>query len=320
MKLLIILFAYAFFIASTQAQSSTEIKLAGPTAVISYPLMVMAREQTLANKNIKLTFTRWKNPDQLRAMIVSEQIDFSAMPSNLAAIFHNKGQPIKLLNISVWDIMTVVSSDPNIKTLADLKGEEIVVPFKSDMPTILLNQLLNKQLGSKSKSVKQRVSHNLLDSSQLLLAGQVDHALLIEPVTSMVIHQNNKRTGNKIQRVLNISTLWKDAFPEAPRLAQAGLIANGKSTKDSELMEAINKAYSEKAIWCKSNPDDCADVVKHYLPKAPKPSLINAIKHTELSPQKASEAQNAIEQFYKVLLNTNNKLIGGKLPTPEFYL
>lgn len=319
MKLLLTLCIFLLCIPSAQAHSPTEIKLAGPSAVISYPLMVMAKEQSLADQHIKLSFTRWKNPDQLRAMIISQQIDFSAMPSNLAAIFHNKGQPIKLLNISVWDIMSIVSSNPDIKQLSDLKGEEIVVPFKSDMPTILLNQLLKKQLGS-TNIVKQRVSHNLLDSSQLLLAGQVEHALLIEPVTSMVIHQNNRRSSRKIQRVINISAQWRATFPHAPRLAQAGVIANGKNTKNTQLMQTINKVYSDKAQWCKANPEDCADIVKYYLPKAPKPALVSAIKHTDLVPEKASDARQAIEQFYQVLLNTNKKLIGGKLPSHEFYL
>ena len=320
MKKLIFLFSCLLFSQTIAALEVQELKLAGPAAVISYPLMVMAQEQSLQGNNIQLSFTRWKNPDQLRAMIVSGQADFSAMPSNLAAIFHNKGQPIKLLNISIWDIMSVVSRDSSVSELSDLSGKEIVVPFKNDMPTILLNQLLTKQLGKNASKVKQRVSHNLLDSSQLLLAGQVDHALLIEPVTAMVIHQSSKRQNGELKRVLNISKLWRETFPEAPRLAQAGIIANGDMLSKPALMQTIHKSYVEKAKWCKAQPAACADIVKHYLPKAPKPALINAIKHTDLAPEQAREVQQSIEQFYQVLLNTNAKLIGGKLPTPEFYL
>jgi len=83
---------------------TSKLKLAGPAAVVSYPLMVMAEQQKLSSSSIELSFIRWKNPDQLRAMVIGNQIDFSAMPSNLAAIFCNRGHHLTLMNISVWNI------------------------------------------------------------------------------------------------------------------------------------------------------------------------------------------------------------------------
>jgi len=302
------------------AKQTQQIKLAGPAAVISYPLMVMAEQQSLADDDISLTFTRWKNPDQLRAMIVGQQTDFSAMPSNLAAVFFNKGHKLKLINISIWDIMSVVSRDPAVKAFADLKNQEIIVPFKNDMPAILLEQLLSNQLGDKKSQIKQRTSHNLLDSSQLLLAGQVDHALLIEPVTSMVMFRNSKSDKKPLYRAINISEQWQSSFPNAAKLPQAGIVANTSVSKDSSLLLKLQKKYHQKALWCKQHANQCASIVKKYLPKAPTPALVEAIKHTELKAINASNAKQDIESFYQVLLNTNAKLIGGKLPTDDFYL
>lgn len=320
MKNLFLTSLLLIFTTCAYSQETTEIKLSGPAAVISYPLMVMAQQQSLTKQNIALSFTRWKNPDQLRALILGQQVDFSAMPSNLAAIIFNKGHPLKLLNISIWDIMTIVSRDRNLTNLADLRHQEIVVPFKNDMPTILLNKLLQQQLKNKAETVEQRISHNLLDSSQLLLAGQVDHALLIEPVTSMVIFKNQQKKGKPLYRALNISALWQQTFPESPRLPQAGIIANNTVVKNTPLMHTINNEYIAKAHWCKSQPKQCANIVKLYLPKAPLPALVDAIKHTKLLPETASKVKNSITQFYQILLDTNPKLIGGELPAAEFYL
>lgn len=89
---------------NTSNAETTKIKLAGPAAVVSYPLMVMAEQQKLSSASIELSFIRWKNPDQLRAMVIGNQIDFSAMPSNLAEIFYNRSNHLTLMNISVWNI------------------------------------------------------------------------------------------------------------------------------------------------------------------------------------------------------------------------
>lgn len=300
--------------------SPNEITLSGPGAVVSYPLMVMAEQQSLKSDNIALRFVRWKNPDQLRAMIIAGQVDVSAIPSNLAAIMYNKGHPLMLLNISVWDIMSVVSRDRSLTELADLAGQEIVVPFKNDMPTVVLNKLLGKQLGSRTALVKQRSAHNLLDSSQLLLAGQVKHALLIEPVTSMVLYRNHKQKGQPLYRAINISEHWKREFPEAPELPQAGIIGNHTVAGNTSLMHKINRQYQQQATWCKTHAKKCAGLVSHYLPGAPKAALVEAIKHTRLEARPAQQAKQALEGFYQVLARDNAKLIGGKLPDGDFYL
>lgn len=300
--------------------SPNQITLSGPGAVVSYPLMVMAEQQSLIPNNIALRFVRWKNPDQLRAMIIAGQIDVSAMPSNLAAILYNKGHPLVLLNISVWDIMSVVSRDRSLTELTELAGQEIVVPFKNDMPTILLNQLLSRQLGSRTHLVKQRSAHNLLDSSQLLLAGQLKHALLIEPVTSMVLYRNRKQKGQPLYRAINISERWKREFPEAPELPQAGIVGNHTVANNASLIHKINQQYQQQAKWCKTHAKKCAGLVSRYLPGAPKAALVEAIKHTRLEAIPAQQAKQALEGFYRILARDNAKLIGGKLPDGDFYL
>lgn len=298
---------------------SQHLRLAGPAAVVSYPLMVMAEQQTLAAANLKFSFTRWKNPDQLRAMVIGEQIDFSAMPSNLAAIFFNKGHELTLLNISIWNIMDIVSRDKTISTLSQLIGQEVVVPFKNDMPTIILQQLLQGQLQAKAKQVRIRHSHNLADAAQLLLAGKVQHALLIEPLSSSVLFQNAQQGNAPLTRVINISEQWRNTFPESPKLPQAGIIANTTVNDNKVLISAVNDAYKTAAKWCEANVNSCADIVKKHLPKMPKAALITAIENTRVTPVNSLTAKADIQAFYKLLSKVDVKRIGGKQPNNRFY-
>lgn len=304
---------------NTAFAETKKLVLAGPAAVVSYPLMVMAEQQKLATSSIKFSFVRWKNPDQLRAMVIGNQVDFSAMPSNLAAIFYNKGHQLTLLNISVWNIMDIISRDNSVKSLADLAGKEIVIPFKNDMPSIIFEQLLNAQLKGRAEQVKIRYSHNLADAAQLLLSGQVEHALLVEPISSIALYQNDKKGEFSLTRAINISEQWRQTFPNSPKLPQAGLIANISVNKDKALISEINKAYKETATWCNNNVILCADIVEKYLPKMPKAALITAIKTTQLQPIDSKVAQADLQSFYQLLADTDAKRIGGKQPDNNFY-
>ena len=300
----------------TYAQTLT---LAGPAAVVSYPLMVMVEQQKFAASSVEFSFVRWKNPDQLRAMVIGKQVDFAAMPSNLAAIFYNKGHHLTLMNISIWNIMDIVSRGKPISSLDDLIGQEIVVPFKNDMPNIVLQQLLTALLADKAKQIKIRTSHNLADAAQLLLAGKVKHALLIEPLSSIVLYQNAKNGKATLTRAINISEQWQKTFPKSPKLPQAGIIANTTVNTDKVLISKVNNAYKDAAIWCVDNASACADIVKKHLPKMPKPALMSAIKSTGLNPINSSLAKKDLQGFYQLLADNDAKRIGGNQPSNNFY-
>ena len=317
MKILLLLLVS---MASAQAVARDSIKLAGPAAVVSYPLMVMAERQSLAHRDIHLSFTRWKNPDQLRAMILDGQADFSAMPSNLAAIFYNRGHKLTLLNISIWNIMWILSRDPQLTSLAQLAGREIVVPFKNDMPSIVLNKLLDANTDPKAAPVKLRSSQNLMDATHLLLAGQVEHALLVEPAASMALLRNRQQGKRPLYRQLGISELWRKSFAESPYLPQAGIVANTTVNRDKALVAEFHREYQAAANWCKGNATDCAAIVRRYLPKAPLPALIEAIEVTDLEARQASSVRADLERFYRLVAGKRQQRIGGRLPDEDFYL
>ena len=318
MKLLLFLFLTVLVVTPCMAQQS--IRLAGPAAVVSYPLMVMTDRQSLAHRDIHLSFTRWKNPDQLRAMILDGQADFSAMPSNLAAIFYNRGHKLTLLNISIWNIMWILSRDPQLTSLEQLAGREIVVPFKNDMPSIVLNKLLVANTDPQAAPVRLRSSQNLMDATHLLLAGQVDHALLVEPAASMALFRNRQQGERPLYRQLAVSALWRKSFPESPHLPQAGIVANTTVNRNKALVAEFHREYQAAANWCKGNATDCAEIVRRYLPKAPLPALVEAIEVTELEARQAGSVRADLERFYRLVAGQRQQRIGGRLPDEGFYL
>ena len=104
------------------------LHLAGPRAVVSFPLLHMVDTGALKPWATQLEFRFWQGPDQLRSMLLNGQIDVSAAPSNLPALLANRGQPVRLLNVSVWGLMWLVSRDPAMHGFADLRGHELVAP------------------------------------------------------------------------------------------------------------------------------------------------------------------------------------------------
>ncbi|MFY9073978.1 hypothetical protein OZZ08_03370 [Malaciobacter mytili] len=78
-----------------------KIVVAGPIATVSHPFFHMIENNSLKDITKKLEFKLWKNPDELRSMILNKEVDFIAIPTNVAANLYNKNQNIKLLGVSI---------------------------------------------------------------------------------------------------------------------------------------------------------------------------------------------------------------------------
>src|SRR5690606_3063676 len=108
------------------------------------PLLHMIESGALADVAKRVEFSSWSNPDQLRALALGGKTNFMAMPTNVAANLYNRGVPLRLVNVSVWGLLWMVSRNPDMKTLADFKGKEIAVPFRADMPDIVFTFLAER--------------------------------------------------------------------------------------------------------------------------------------------------------------------------------
>nr|WP_297314092.1 hypothetical protein [Thauera sp.] len=114
------------------------------------------------------------------------------MPTNVAANLYNRGAKLQLINVSTWGVLWLVSRDPALKSLADLRGKELAMPFRGDMPDIVLQLLAEQQGMDVRKDLQLRYVASPVDAMQLLVMRRVDHALLAEPAASMAL----RKTGS----------------------------------------------------------------------------------------------------------------------------
>lgn len=296
------------------------LTLAGPAAVVSYPLMHMVATGVLSGHADALRFRLWQTPDQLRTLLVNGDLDFSAAPSTLPALLYNRGMPVRLLNISVWGILWLVSRDPAVRSFDDLAGRDLVVPFQRDLPAVLLDTLLAAHAERGMAPVALRHTRDGQDAIALMLNGQAGQALLVEPMASLLLWRARQaEAGPALHRGQSLEQAWRVAFPAQPSLPQAGVMAAAGVAGDVDLCRAVEQAYAASARWCVAHPADCAALVREYLPHLPQPAIEDAIRATRLESRSAHDARPELEALYRLLAGRFPQAIGGKLPPVGFY-
>ena len=322
-KIVLTLSALLFCININAEGKLEKIILSGPVASVSHPLIHMVESGALNDVAKKVEFKLWKNPDELRALTLRNRADFIAVPTNVAANLHNKGVDIKLLNVSVWGILGMITRDKTLKTLADFKGKEIAMPFRADMPDIIFEELVKAQGMDPKKDFKLKYMSNPFDAMQNLILRQVDHALLAEPAISIAL----KKTGSfplkllapDLYRSTDLQKEWGKTFKVESKIPQAGIAVIGKMISNEKVIKRFNEEYKKSLNWYKNNPKKAAKLVVGKIPMLDEQGVEESIKYVQLNTVQAKDAKKDLEFFYKLLEKNNPKTIGGKLPKNNFY-
>lgn len=304
-------------------QGRSKLVLAGPPASVSNPLVHMVESRAMADAADQVEFVPWTNPDQLRMLVMGGDVDFIAVPTNVGANLYNRGLPLTLINVAVWGQLWMVSRQADLRTLADFKGQEIAVPFRADMPDILFRFLIEEQGLDPRRDFRLRYTPAPMDAVQLLVMHQVDHALLAEPAISMALRKTQSFplsvVAPQLHRSVNLQEEWGRVLNRESRIPQAGMAAVGDARLDQGLVSRFEQAYDASNTWCAENPEECGEMVARHISMLSPEAISDAVRATPLYYATAYQARAELEYFYQLLLDREPAVVGGKMPTADFY-
>lgn len=212
----------------------------------------------------------------------------------------------------------MVTRDGQRQTLLDFKGEEIAVPFRGDMPDIMLQLLCAKQGINAQRDLQLRYVPSPMEAMQLLITRRVRHALLVEPGVSMALRKTQSFPVNvvapELHRGVDLQQEWGRLFKRPPRIPQAGIAAVGAVREHPEVLAAVQKAYAASVAWCRANPLECGQLVAQYVDLLTPEAVADALPHSQLEAVPVAAARSEIDFFYQQLFAQNPSLLGGKLP------
>ncbi len=320
----VLTFVLSFFSLTSQAEFPVEkITVAGPPAGVSNALIHLANTDALKDITKEVEFVLWKNPDQLRALVLQGKVDFIALPTNVGANLYNKGVDLKLLNVSQWGVLWMISRDKTKTTLADFKGEDIAIPFRADMPDIVFTHLAQKQGLNPKKDFKLHYTASPLDAMQMLIMRKIDHALLAEPALSMALRKTQSFplsvVAPELYRSVDLQKEWGRLMHSEARIPQAGIAALNTKERSAAFINRFEQAYAEANLWCQNNAIECGKEVAAAIPLLNAEAVTDSINVQSFYYTNANTAKPELAAFYQVLLDGQAASIGGKLPDENFY-
>ena len=264
------------------------------------------------------TFRLWRDPDELRASLVSGHTLLFTAPTNLPANLANRGMPIKLLCTLGQGHLTIVTADPAIRSFHDLIGKDLLGFFHNDMPDLVFRACAKMEGVDPDKDFKLSYVQNHMEAAQMLAAGKATTAILAEPAATMAIFMAGQQ-GRTLKRVVSLQDIWI-AHKKAAGMPMVGLAVHAKLVEEApEIIAVLRTALPAAKSWALANHDEAAALAGKTMQMHPK-IFAAAIDRFNMDIVSARAAKADLEVFYQSLLDVAPQSLGGKLPPDDFYL
>lgn len=294
------------------------LTLWGPPAAPSIVLAQAIASGALTDIDASAVFRTWRAPDEMRAGLSSGSMQAVIVPSNVAANLHNRGLDVLLLNILTRGLLYLVAGE-ELNRIELLAGKSIAVPFRNDMPDLILRRLLGRIGLKPGTDVKFDYAGSPTEAMQMLLAGRVDAALLSEPAATTAILRAKLKLTHLV-RAIDCQKEWAKTIGGSGFIPQAGLAVTRRFVDrvGQGGLKALQKAMQDAAEFIVAHPVR-ASIATAAEFGVMSPVIAEAIPSSNLVALPASSIRPELEAFFSALAQDDPRIIGGKLPGDAFY-
>lgn len=307
--------------ASQSGTTSQEVDFSGVkirVAAMNGPTgMGMARLADQAKNNMlpyecDVTFSG--SPDDVRAGLLSGELDIAAVPVNMAAALYNKtGGEILTLAANTLGVLYIVEKGDSVQSMADLAGKKILAAGQGSTPEYVINYLLEKNGLTGSVEVEYVSEH--AEAVTQLAAGNADLILVPEPFVTTAL---SKVEGARV--ALDLTQEWAKVS-DADMVMGCLVVNKAFAEANPQALRHFMTQYAGSADYCTSHPAEAAVFIEEFGIMGSAALAEKAIPNCNIVCVTGQEMVDMVTGMLTVLFDADPKSVGGSLPGEEmFYL
>jgi len=253
--------------------------------------------------------------DLMTARLVSGEAVVGILPPNMAAKIASSGKDLRAAAIIGTGMLSLLSSDPNVKRIEDLKGKTVEVAGQGATPDNVFRKILFTRGLEPGRDLSLSYSLAYPEIAQSLIAGKVSNALLPEPFATMALLGKPD-----LRNVADIQEEWVKAGGKGNYPMTLLVVDGAFASANPEALRLIMNAVKQSIEWVKANPKDAGVLVEKHELGLKAPVVAAAVPKSNYVFIPAAEGRQSLEALLSLFLENAPASIGGALPGDGFYL
>ena len=292
--------------------SGVKIRVAamnGPTGMGMARLADQVRNDMLPYE-CDVTFSG--SPDDVRAGLLSGELDIAAVPVNMAAALYNKtGGEILTLAANTLGVLYIVEKGDTVQSMADLVGKKILAAGQGSTPEYVINYLLEKNGLTDSVEVEYVSEH--AEAVTQMAAGNADLILVPEPFVTTAL---SKVEGARV--ALDLTQEWAKVS-DADMVMGCLVVSKAFAEADPQALRHFMTQYAVSADYCTSHPAEAAVFIEEFGIMGSAALAEKAIPNCNIVCVTGQEMVDMVTGMLTVLFDADPKSVGSTLPGEEMF-
>ena len=243
--------------------------------------------------------------------------DIATVPSNVAAILYNNPdmkEKVKVISIGNLGLLYVLTTDPTISTMEDLKGRTVYSIGEGGPPEYTFEYLLDQYDLADEVNFSFRATP--VEVLNLLQEEPNSIALLPQPFVEVA-----KMLVPDLRVAINVTDAWDALNTDSG--AQSVTTVTVVRTAFLEEHEQAVKEYLELAKqstdYCLEHLDEAAQWTDDYETFLNPEIAKNAIPECNIVTITGQEMKDILSGFLQIIYDFNPDAVGGSMPDDDFY-
>lgn len=300
---------------AVRLDNELEIKVSVLNGTTGFGAAKLISDTAAGKSTLNYNFTVETDASNITAGLINGSIDIAALPTNAAATVYNKTEgKVKIAAVNTLGVLYLMTNGVELSSVADLAGKTVYCPAQN--PAFIFEAICRANgLVPGEDVVIDTAYAQPADLRAALVSGQVDIAVLPEPMVTIA-----KSANNALNTALDLTAEWEKVYGENS-LAQGCIVVRTQWAEEhpKELEEFLTD-YKASVEFTVANAKEASELIVAtgvFAGKAPVAE--KAIPKCNIVYLDGAEMAEALDVFFAKLYDVKPAAVGGKLPDSGIY-
>ena len=261
---------------------------------------------------LNYSFSVESDASNVTAALINGSADIAALPTNAAAAVYNKSEgKIQLLALNTKGVLYLVvnTEKASVSSIEDLEGKTVYAPAQN--PSFIFSYICQEN------GINVTVDNTYAQPADLrtaVAAGDVDIAVLPEPMVTIALAANDKLTA-----ALDLTAEWNEIAPAGSLVQGCVVVRREFAEQHPNEVEVFLDEYAGSIAFLGSDPDTASQLIESTGIFTKAAVAKKALPNCNVCFIKGEEMKEAMVSFLEIMYSVAPNSIGGAVPGDDFY-
>lgn len=259
------------------------------------------------------------DPTSIVAGLINGSIDIAALPTNAAANVYNKmGGKVQIAAVNTFGVLYLVVNGEKLNLengagIEALRGKTVYCPAQN--PAFIFKALCEANGLAVGKDIIIDTAYaQPADLRAAVVSGQVDIAVLPEPMVTIA-----KSANNKLTVALDITSEWNKAFKTDSLMQGCIVVRTEWLDENRAAFKQFMKEYKASVEFVNTDTDEAAKLIYTHGIFTNEAVAKKAIPNCNIKFVDGDEMARGLEEFFEILYSVAPASIGNKIPESDIF-